>query len=211
MLLLVGLGNPGPRYTNNRHNVGYMAVDAIRRRYGFARARARFEGQTAEGTVGGEKVLALKPETFMNESGRAVAAACSFYRIPPEDVIVVHDEIDLARGKVRAKRGGGLAGHNGLRSVAAHIGPEFRRVRLGVGHPGKERVLGHVLHDFTATDRAWVEPMLAAVAEAFPLVIAGDEPAFMSRVAMLAPPPKPPAERDDEASPNDTAPERDRG
>src|SRR6188768_3638261 len=142
MLLLVGLGNPGPRYAYNRHNVGFMALELIRKRYGFSASRNRFEGETSEGTVGGEKVLALKPMTFMNESGRAVGQAASFYKISPEDVIVMHDEIDLAPGKVRAKRGGGHAGHNGLRSITQHIGAEFRRVRLGVGHPGKERVLG---------------------------------------------------------------------
>ncbi len=190
MLLLVGLGNPGPGYAANRHNVGFMALDEVRRHYGFGGARAKFDAETAEGTVAGEKVLALKPQTYMNESGRSVGQAARFHKIPPKDVIVLHDEIDLAPGKVRAKRGGGLAGHNGLRSIAAHIGPDFCRVRLGVGHPGKAFVLGHVLHDFDRDDIAWVSKMLEAVAEALPLLIAGDDPAFMSRVAMLAPAPK---------------------
>jgi len=194
MLLLVGLGNPGPRYAYNRHNVGFMALELIRKRYGFASARSRFEGEVSEGTVDGEKVLALKPVTFMNESGRAVGAAVRFHRIAPEDVIVLHDDIDLAPGKVRAKRGGGHAGHNGLRSIIEHIGPDFRRVRLGVGHPGKERVLGHVLNDFTAEEREWAGAMIGAVSDTLPVLIAGDDAAFMSRVAMLAPPPKTAAE-----------------
>lgn len=198
MLLLVGLGNPGPRYAYNRHNVGFMALELIRKRYGFASARSRFEGEMSEGIVDGEKVLALKPLTFMNESGRAVGAAMRFHRIAPEDVIVLHDDIDLAPGKVRAKRGGGHAGHNGLRSIIEHIGPDFRRVRLGVGHPGKERVLGHVLNDFTAEEREWAGAMIGAISDTLPLLIAGDDAAFMSRVAMLAPPPKTAAEPDNE-------------
>jgi len=198
MLLLVGLGNPGPRYAYNRHNVGFMALELIRKRYGFSATRNRFEGETSEGTVGGERILALKPMTFMNESGRAVGAAANFHKIPAEDVIVLHDEIDLAPGKVRAKRGGGHAGHNGLRSIAAHIGPDFRRVRLGVGHPGKEHVLGHVLADFSAEDKEWAGAMIGAVSDCLPLLVAGDDAAFMSRVALLAPPPKSDDEPDDE-------------
>ena len=199
MLLLVGLGNPGPRYAYNRHNVGFMALELIRKRYGFSASRNRFEGETSEGTVAGEKVLALKPMTFMNDSGRAVGQAANFYKIPAGDVIVMHDEIDLAPGKVRAKRGGGHAGHNGLRSIAAHIGAEFRRVRLGVGHPGKERVLGHVLGDFTEADKEWAGAMLGAVSDNLPLLIAGDDAAFMSRVALAAPPPAAIAEPDEES------------
>jgi PTH1 family peptidyl-tRNA hydrolase len=190
MLLLVGLGNPGPRYAYNRHNVGFMALELIRKRYGFSAVRNRFEGETSEGSVGGEKVLALKPMTFMNESGRAVGAAANFFKIPPGDVIVMHDEIDLAPGKVRAKRGGGHAGHNGLRSIIAHIGPDFRRVRLGVGHPGKERVLGHVLGDFAAEDKEWAGAMIGAVSDCLSLLVTGDDAAFMSEVARRAPPPK---------------------
>jgi PTH1 family peptidyl-tRNA hydrolase len=197
MLLLVGLGNPGPRYAYNRHNVGFMALELIRKRYGFSAARQRFEGEASEGTVAGEKVLALKPLTFMNESGRAVGAAANFHKIPPEDVIVLHDEIDLAPGKVRAKRGGGHAGHNGLRSIVQHIGPEFRRVRMGVGHPGKERVLGHVLNDFSAEEREWAGAMIGAVSDSLPLLIAGDDAAFMSEVARRAPPPKAPDQEEE--------------
>jgi PTH1 family peptidyl-tRNA hydrolase len=170
----------------------------IRKRYGFSSARSKFEGETSEGTVGGEKMLALKPLTFMNESGRAVGAAVNFHKIAPEDVIVLHDEIDLAPGKVRAKRGGGHAGHNGLRSITEHIGPEFRRVRMGVGHPGKERVLGHVLNDFSTEEREWAGAMIGAVSDALPLLVAGDDAAFMSRVAMLAPAPKSAPEDDGE-------------
>jgi peptidyl-tRNA hydrolase, PTH1 family len=194
MLLLVGLGNPGPRYAANRHNVGFMALDEVRRRYGFGGTRAKFDAEVSEGTIAGEKVLTLKPQTFMNESGRSVGQAVRFHKVPPGDVIVMHDEIDLAPGKVRAKRGGGLAGHNGLRSIAAHIGPDFRRVRLGVGHPGKPFVLGHVLHDFSREDIDWVAKMLEAVAEALPILIAGDDPGFMSKVAILAPAPKFPSD-----------------
>jgi PTH1 family peptidyl-tRNA hydrolase len=175
-----------------------MALELIRKRYGFSAIRNRFEGETSEGGVDGERILALKPMTFMNESGRAVGAAANFFKIPSQDVIVLHDEIDLAPGKVRAKRGGGHAGHNGLRSIAAHIGPDFRRVRLGVGHPGKERVLGHVLADFSAEDKEWAGAMIGAVSDSLPLLVAGDDAAFMSRVALLAPPPKSDDEPDDE-------------
>jgi PTH1 family peptidyl-tRNA hydrolase len=193
MLLLVGLGNPGPRYAYNRHNVGFMALELIRKRYGFSAARSRFEGETSEGTVAGEKILALKPLTFMNDSGRAVGAAANFHKIAPGDVIVLHDEIDLAPGKVRVKRGGGHAGHNGLRSITQHIGAEFRRVRMGVGHPGKERVLGHVLNDFSTEEREWAGAMIGAVSDSLPLLIAGDDASFMSEVARRAPPPQAPA------------------
>jgi PTH1 family peptidyl-tRNA hydrolase len=199
MLLLVGLGNPGPRYAYNRHNVGFMVLELIRKRYGFSASRSKFEGEASEGTVAGEKVLALKPLTFMNESGRAVGAAANFHKIAPEDVIVLHDEIDLAPGKVRAKRGGGHAGHNGLRSITQHIGPEFRRVRLGVGHPGKERVLGHVLNDFTAEEREWAGAMIGAVSDSLPFLIEGNDAAFMSEVARRAPPPKPAPDEDADA------------
>lgn len=190
MLLLVGLGNPGPEHERNRHNIGFMAADVIRRRHGFGPWRARFHGQIAEATVAGMKVLALKPTTYMNRSGVAVSEAARFYKIAPADVIVLHDEMDLVAGKVRVKRGGGSAGHNGLRSLDAHIGPDYRRVRLGIGHPGdKERVLGWVLEDFRKSDAAWLEPLLEAVAEALPHLLKGDDPGFMTRVALLAPVP----------------------
>lgn len=190
-LLVVGLGNPGPRYARNRHNIGFMAIDAIARRYGFPAPRARFHGRLSEGSVAGRKVLLLKPMTYMNESGRAVAAAARFYRIPPADILVLHDEIDLAEGKLRVKTGGGHAGHNGLRNIHARIGPEYRRVRLGIGHPGdKERVTRHVLDDFAKSDDAWLVPLLDALAEAFPLLVRGDAPAFMSKVALALQPPR---------------------
>ena len=143
MLLFVGLGNPGADYARNRHNIGFMAVDAIVRRHSFSPWRAKFQGEVCEGTIAGEKVVALKPMTYMNESGRSVTEACRFYKIEPKDVVVFHDELDLPPAKIRVKLGGGHAGHNGLRSIGAHIGPDYRRVRLGIGHPGsKERVTG---------------------------------------------------------------------
>ena len=194
MLLLVGLGNPGPRYAGNRHNIGFMAVDEIVRRHGFTPFRAKFQGEIAEGRVPGcpDKVLALKPTTYMNESGRSVLAAMSFYKLDPADVVVLHDEIDLAPGKVRIKRGGGHAGHNGLRSIHAHIGEGYGRARIGVGHPGdKERVAGHVLSDFAKADADWVDALTRAIADDIGLLLAGDDPLFMTRVAEAVPQPNP--------------------
>lgn len=194
-LLAVGLGNPGAAYAGNRHNIGFMAVDAIADRYGWGPFRRRFQGEMAEGSLGGRRVLLLKPTTYMNESGQAVSAAVRFFKIDVADVLVFHDELDLAAGKLRVKRGGGHAGHNGIRSIAAHLGPAFRRVRLGIGHPGdKDRVTGHVLKDFAKSDVAWVDPLLDAVAEHFPLLARGDDAGFMSKVALTLnpPPPKPP-------------------
>ncbi len=205
MLLLVGLGNPGPKYEKNRHNIGFMAVDEIVRRHSFGPWRARFQGLTAEGRIADEKVLALKPSTFMNDSGRAVGEAMRFYKLAPSDVIVVYDELDLVPGKVRTRQGGGLAGHNGLRSIDAHIGNDFRRVRVGIGHPGdKRRVQGHVLSDFAKAERPVIERVIDAIADAIPILVAGDDGAFMSRVALTVfpPPPKPPRE-DDPAPPRD--------
>ena len=153
MLLLVGLGNPGPKYEKNRHNIGFRAVDEIVRRYSFSPFKAKFQGLIADGTLESAKGLVLKPATFMNESGRSVGEAMRFYKLVPGDVIVLHDELDLALGKVRARAGGGLAGHNGLRSIAQHIGPDFQRIRIGIGHPGdKARVHGHVLSDFSKSE-----------------------------------------------------------
>ena len=169
-----------------------MALDALAAAHDFGafRRRTRFHGEIAEGRVGGDAVLALKPQTYMNESGRAVGAAMRFHKLGPANVIVLHDEVDLAAGKVRAKCGGGVAGHNGLRSIRAHISADFWRVRIGIGHPGdRDRMTGHVLSSFGAADRAWVEPVLDAIVDAFPLIVAGDASAFMSRVALLAPPP----------------------
>ena len=190
--LLVGLGNPGADAARHRHNVGFMTLDALAAAHDFGafRRRTRFHGEIAEGCVGDDAVLALKPQTYMNESGRAVGAAMRFHRLAPDAVIVLHDEVDLAAGKVRAKCGGGVAGHNGLRSIRSHIGADFWRVRIGIGHPGdRDRMTGHVLSSFGTSDRAWLEPVLDAIVDAFPLIMAGDASAFMSRVALLAPPP----------------------
>ena len=197
MHLVVGLGNPGPRYARNRHNIGFMAVEAIARRHGFGAFRNRFKGELAEGTIAGERRLLLKPQTFMNASGEAVLAAMSFYRIVPEDIVVIHDEIDLRPGKLRVKRGGGSAGHNGLRSIDPLIGPDYWRVRIGVGHPGvKELVQPYVLQNFPADEMTdWVEPLIDAVAETAPLLLGGMPDAFMSEVARRVAPPEaaPPA------------------
>jgi PTH1 family peptidyl-tRNA hydrolase len=183
MLLIVGLGNPGRRYGGNRHNIGFMAVDEIHRRQHLSPWRARFEGETSEGDLGGEKALLLKPATYMNESGRSVAQAMRFYKLTPGDVVVVYDELDLPPGKLRMKTGGSTAGHKGLKSIEAHIGKDFRRMRLGIGHPGaKELVNGYVLHDFAKADRDWVDPLLAAIAENAPLLAAGNDANFMNRV-----------------------------
>ncbi len=210
MLLVVGLGNPGSEHAGNRHNIGFMAVDAIARRHGFGPFRAKFQGELAEGRMGGGKVLTLKPQTYMNESGRSVGAAVDFFKIPMSNVIVLHDEIDLTAGKVRIKRGGGHAGHNGLRSIHAHIGPDYGRVRIGVGHPGdKDRVTGHVLRDFAKADAQWVEDLLDAIAEHFPKLADGDDAGFMSRVALDMAPPKPKKPRP--KSNDDNGPKDDNG
>lgn len=183
MLLFVGLGNPGERYAGNRHNIGFMVADAIARRHGFGPWRRRFQGLAAEGPIGRHRVLLLKPETFMNESGRAVADAVHFYKIPLADVVVFHDEIDLAPAKLRVKTGGGTAGHNGLRSITAHVGNDYRRVRIGVGHPGiKELVQIHVLHDFDKSERDWVEGLCDIVAENADLLAAGEDSTFQNKV-----------------------------
>lgn len=184
MLLFVGLGNPGADYARNRHNIGFMAVDAIVRRHSFSPWRAKFQGEVCEGTIGSEKIVALKPLTYMNESGRSVAACAQFYKIEPEDIVVFHDELDLEPGRIRVKIGGGHAGHNGLRSIGAHLGPDYRRVRLGIGHPGaKERVTGWVLGDFAKVDREWLEPLLDDVADASLFLVSGDDTGFMNRIA----------------------------
>lgn len=186
MLLFVGLGNPGRKHENDRHNIGFMALEAIAAAHGFTPWRSRFHGMAAEGQLAGRRVLALKPATYMNRSGIAVGEAVRFYKLDVPQITVFHDELDLAPGKVRVKRGGGLAGHNGLRSIAPVTGPDFWRVRLGIGHPGdKERVLGHVLGSFDRPDRDWLDPLLTALADAAPLLAEGDPAAFMTRVALL--------------------------
>jgi PTH1 family peptidyl-tRNA hydrolase len=183
MLLLVGLGNPGANYAGNRHNIGFMAVDAIRRRHGFPPWRRRFQGVATEGSIGGERVLLLLPGTYMNESGRAVAEASNFYKLDPKDVVVFQDEIELPPAKVRVKTGGGIAGHNGLRSISAHIGNDYRRVRVGVGHPGvKDLVHAYVLNDFAKDERAWVEALCEAIADSAALLVKGEDSTFQNKV-----------------------------
>lgn len=189
-VLLVGLGNPGREYAGHRHNVGYRALDAIARREGLVWRQSRFHGETAAGRLGEREALLLKPTTYMNESGRSVAAAARFYKVPVEDVFVFHDELDLPAGKIRVKQGGGAAGHNGLRSIDALFGSAYWRIRLGIGHPGdRRRVRGHVLDDFDEADRQWLDPLLSAVAEHAGLLMQ-DPPAFASRVALALAPPR---------------------
>jgi PTH1 family peptidyl-tRNA hydrolase len=183
MLLFVGLGNPGARHVRNRHNIGFMAVEAIARRYAFAPFRARFQSRASEGQIGGERVVLIEPQTFMNDSGRAVGEAARFYKIGLEDITAFHDELDLAPGKLRVKVGGGNAGHNGLRSISAHIGNDYRRVRLGIGHPGdKSLVHLYVLSDFAKSEEAWVEALCKAAADEAPLLVRGDDAHFQSKV-----------------------------
>jgi PTH1 family peptidyl-tRNA hydrolase len=192
MRLLVGLGNPGAAYANNRHNVGFMALDAIAKRYGFSAWRKRFQGVIAEGLVEGEKALAFKPAAYINLSGQCVGEAVRFFKIAPEDVIVIYDEIELTPGKVRVKRGGGSAGHNGIKSIDAHVGVDYWRVRLGIGRPaGAGDVSNHVLQNFTKADMDWLGPFLDAVAASVPLLVTGDDNKFMTKVAMLTAPPTP--------------------
>ena len=187
MQLWVGLGNPEPAMARQRHNVGFMAIEVIAAALRWPAWRSRFKGRITEGGVGQDRILALKPMTYMNESGAAVQAASAFHKIPPQEIVVFHDELDLAPGKLRIRQGGGTAGHNGLRSIARHLGtPEFRRVRIGIGHPGhKEAVLGHVLGDFSRTDRDWLVPLLDALAETAPWIAAGESEAAMTRIALL--------------------------
>jgi len=183
MLLLVGLGNPGTRYAGNRHNIGFMAVEAIAKRHGIGPFRRRFQGLAAEGQIGGERVLLLMPTTYMNDSGRAVAEAAHFYKLGVSDIAVIHDEIDLAPAKLRVKTGGGVAGHNGLRSISAHVGNDYRRVRVGVGHPGvKELVHSYVLNDFAKDERPWVEALCTIIADNAELLVKGQDASFQNKV-----------------------------
>jgi PTH1 family peptidyl-tRNA hydrolase len=189
MLLLVGLGNPGARHAGNRHNIGFMAVQAVAERHGIGPWRRRFQGVACEGPIGGERALLLLPGTYMNESGRAVAEAVHFYKLPLQDVTVFHDEIDLPPAKVRVKVGGGIAGHNGLRSISEHIGNDYRRVRIGVGHPGvKDMVYAYVLSDFAKAERPWVETLTGILADNVGLLVRGDDATFQNKVhlAMVA-------------------------
>ena len=200
MKLFVGLGNPGREYEGHRHNVGFLAVERIARRWGLPPWRAKFQGRFTEGTLEGERVFLLEPQTYMNESGRSVAAAVRFWKLPFPDVVVFHDELDLAPGKVRVKLGGGVAGHNGLRSIAEQLGTaEFRRVRIGIGHPGhKDKVVSYVLSDFAKVERPWLERLLDALAEAAPLLARGDESGFMNKVTLLSRDPEAEARRQEQ-------------
>ncbi|MBL3596246.1 aminoacyl-tRNA hydrolase [Rhodovulum sulfidophilum] len=191
MRLFVGLGNPGAQYAGNRHNIGFMAVERIAEDHHFPPWRAKFKGQTAEGRLGSEKVILLKPETYMNLSGDAVQAAVQFYKLTPADVTVFHDELDLAPGKCRLKSGGGHAGHNGLRSIHQHLGPDYERVRLGIGHPGhKDRVSGYVLSDFAKADRDWLDDLLRGISDGAADLARGDGARFLNAVALRVAPPR---------------------
>ena len=191
MKLFVGLGNPGPKYAGNRHNIGFMALDRIAADHGFSPWRKAFQGLVSEGRLGTEKVALLKPETFMNLSGQSVQAALAFWKLPLADVTVFHDELDLAPGKLRLKQGGGHAGHNGLRSIHGHLGEAYARVRLGIGHPGhKDAVAAYVLHDFAKADQDWLEDLLRGISEGVPSLAEGDGPRFLNAVALRTAPPR---------------------
>ena len=202
MLLLAGLGNPGAGYAGHRHNMGFVAVNAIAGRNRFAPWRKKFQGEIAEGEIAGTRVLVLKPMTYMNLSGQSVAAALDFFELEPAALTVFHDEIDLLLGRVKVKTGGGHGGHNGIRDIMAHLGPDFRRVRLGVGHPGeKDLVHDHVLQEFAKAERELAGKVIEAVADEVPRLLAGDEGGFMSRVAYLVAPPKPKAPKPEPSQP----------
>jgi peptidyl-tRNA hydrolase, PTH1 family len=207
MKLWVGLGNPGARYAGNRHNIGFMAVDRIAADHGFTPWRAKFQGELAEGTVAGGKVLLLKPATYMNLSGKSVAEAARFHKLALNEITVFHDEIDLAPGRIRVKTGGGHAGHNGLRSIHAHLGDAYHRVRLGVGHPGhKDAVPHYVLHDFAKADHDWLDALLHGISDGVPALGVGDTARFLNAVALRMTPPrtersKPPVQHPDQTSP----------
>jgi PTH1 family peptidyl-tRNA hydrolase len=191
-LLIAGLGNPGKDYARNRHNAGFIVVDELAAHYRFGPWKAKFDGLLSEGALGGRKTYLLKPQTYMNLSGDCIGPMLRFFKLPLEALVVIHDEIDLAAGKLKVKTGGGDAGQNGLRSITATLGPDYRRVRLGIGHPGeKSRVSGHVLQNFSKDDIAWLQPLVGAMVEAAPLLAKDDDAGFMSKVALLTAPPKP--------------------
>lgn len=187
MFLLVGLGNPGDKYEYNRHNIGFLAIDAIADTHGFPAYKKKFQGLIAEGQIAGEKIILLKPQTYMNNSGQSVGEAAKFYKIPLDRIWVFHDELDLAPGKIRTKKGGGNAGHNGLRSMDSHLNSnDYWRIRLGIGHPGdKARVHGHVLSDFSKTELNWLKPLMEAIGDYVPLLVQGKDNEFMSKVAQM--------------------------
>jgi len=192
MLIIAGLGNPGAKYAHNRHNIGFLALKAVAARWRFSAERSKFQGLLAEGAIdtpqGAVRAVLLKPQTFYNETGRSVGEAMKFYKAAPADVVVFYDEIDLAPGRFRMKTGGGAAGNNGIRSIIAHIGPDFRRARMGTGHPGhKDKVMGHVLSDFHKVEHAWVNALCDACAEALPLLAAGQDERYQTEVMRLAP------------------------
>jgi len=208
MQIFVGLGNPGAKYAGNRHNIGFMALDRIAADHGIRPWKAKFQGEIAEGNLGGQKVLLLKPMTFMNLSGQSVGEAMRFYKLTPEDVTVFHDELDLAPGKVRVKQAGGHAGHNGLRSIHQHIGHDYQRVRLGIGHPGhKDRVSPYVLGDFAKADQDWLDDVLRGVSDGAPELAAGDAGKFMNAVALRVAPPRSSGGAPQEATAPRTVPE----
>ncbi len=185
MRVIAGLGNPGSKYAGNRHNIGFMAVDAIHRRHGFSGWSKKFKAEIAEGEIGGERVLLIKPQTFMNLSGEAVGEAMRFYKLTPADITVLYDELDLPPGKVRVKVAGGHGGHNGIKSLDAHCGKDYRRVRLGIGHPGsKEQVHNHVLGDFAKADRTWLEPLLDTIADHADMLLRGEDSQFLNKIAL---------------------------
>lgn len=192
-LLIAGLGNPGEKYARHRHNVGFLAADAIAARHKFGAFRPRYQGLFAEGVLAGRKTFLLKPMTYMNDSGQSVGSAARYLKLPLSAIAVIHDELDLAPGKLRVKTGGGDAGHNGCRSITASLGPDYKRLRIGIGHPGSpDKVHPYVLHDFSRDDREWLAPLLEAIAEAAPFLAAADDAGFMNRVSVLTTPPKPP-------------------
>ncbi|SON57070.1 Peptidyl-tRNA hydrolase [Hartmannibacter diazotrophicus] len=193
MLLIAGLGNPGGKYAGNRHNIGFMAVDRLHDAHGFGPWRQKFQAEISEGTIAGERVLLMKPLTYMNESGRAVGEAARFHKIPLKEIIVIHDELDLPSGKMRVKTGGGHGGHNGLKSLDAHLGKEYRRIRLGIGHPGdKALVHNHVLGDFAKADQTWLGPLLDAISDNAALLVKGEDESFASKVHLATAPAKAP-------------------
>ena len=195
-LLIAGLGNPGSQYARNRHNAGFIVLDMLHEHYKFGPWKVRFEGLLSEGKLGGRKTYLLKPQTYMNLSGDSVGPALRFFKLPLEALVVIHDEIDLVAGKLKVKTGGGDAGQNGLRSITATLGPDYRRVRLGIGHPGeKDRVTGHVLQNFSKDDIVWLKPLVMAMVEAAPLLAKDDDAGFMSKVALLLEPPSNPKKK----------------